>query len=204
MEQEPIGFNHALTGLNNVVLDLDSPPQKKIKAEIASPPHKKMKSETPTIKKEPSASHVPLPALRGVIDVLSDDDECPGAPSSAARANHAEPEAEAVFSLLVSSHVLLYRAQRITNKMHTIFVFGKLINYYQEVCNEMFAPSVLCGLDKHAAPPTPPTVHSPPCSPTGPPNPNFPEQEGDEMDVEEHMDIENQANLFGFDDNRGD
>ena len=95
IRQEPIAFNRALSGLNNVVLDLDSPRRQKIKSEIASPPQKKIKTETPTIKNEPSASHVPLPALHGVINLLSDDDE---SRSSAAHANHVEPaEAEAVF-----------------------------------------------------------------------------------------------------------
>ena len=80
LEQRGIGFGFA-SSAEDQIRDRFAP--------------KKIKTETPTIKNEPSASHVPLPALHGVINLPSDDDE---SPSSAAHANHVEPaEAEAVF-----------------------------------------------------------------------------------------------------------
>ena len=86
---------------NNSVLDLDSPPaphllrrrssQRSIPTNKQQPQTEEGQVSDPRHENGPVRIRCLMPALHSVTDLLADDDASPGAPSSAVRANHAEP-----------------------------------------------------------------------------------------------------------------
>ena len=68
MKQEPVAFKRALSSTSHGVISLDSPAKKKIKSETYA-----------AVKQELTSSPPRMPALHGLVDLVSDDDEPPRA-----------------------------------------------------------------------------------------------------------------------------